>query len=88
MQPEMVKKFDLNGIRTHCICDISTVLYQLRNQPNREPELWERSVPMDGKDRKVSFKQCKTAWLAQLVERQSPVRGVEGSTGPTFRVLK
>ena len=50
--------------------------------------LWQRSVPMDGEDRKVNIIQCKTAWLAQLLERQSVVREVEGSTEPTLGVLK
>ena len=52
------KKSDLNGFRTHDLCDTGAVLLptELSSQLGAGHSLWVRNIPVDGEDIKWMYK--------------------------------
>ena len=66
------KKKNLNGVRTHNLCDTGAVLYQLSYQANRElVTLWVRNIPVEGDYENEYTKECLNffqALISQLLK--------------------
>ena len=62
----LIKNSGLNGIRTHDLCDTSTVLYQLSYQANWEPViLWVLNIPVEDEEYKCRIYESSYIWTAE-----------------------